>query len=250
MLLHTESWRQMGVFPTNILDDPDVSVGAKGLYILLYNCNSRIYSLQDLCDKFTTSSKDEVDQYYHELIDAGYITITTNQRTGEEKVTMSKTPHKKKELSEDQKEKVANVTDVVNEKPKNKYEILVAHIGRWELSTNVSNLLTVYFTKWLHKEGGFAEKDDLHTPRVNQLIGNLVAMHLDEDTMLEVIQQSIDRCWCTFVLPKNTTTRPKGVGTGFTSAEIQSASYTPEEIEAIKKKREQLRQNGIDEETY
>jgi len=244
MLVHTESWTKMGVFPTNILEDPSVSMGAKGLYFLIYQCNDKIYSLQDLCDKFTSTTKEDAEKYYYELVEAGYIETRVNKNTKEEKITLCRQAKPKKKMSDEEKDKVNAVTEVVNEKPKNKYEILMNHINRWELPENVKALLEVYFVRWLHKKEGFAFKPDLHTETVNRLIGNLVAMHLDEKSMLEVIQRSIDKCWCTFVEPKAPVEKPQGLGSGFSAENIQSASFTPEEMEYIRKKREEL---GVDD---
>ena len=69
MWIATETWQKMGTFPTSILEDPNVSVGAKGLYMLLYHANPKICGLADLSSNFTTTPKAELENLWQELID-------------------------------------------------------------------------------------------------------------------------------------------------------------------------------------
>ena len=66
-------------------------------------------------------------------------------------------------------------------------------IDEYKLGENVTQLLKVYFEKWLNKRGRFADADELHGYVVRAKIGELVSFHLSDDDMITCIQNSIDK---------------------------------------------------------
>lgn len=260
MWIKTESWQKMGTFPTSILEDPNVSVGAKGLYFLLYHANSKICALADLHGEWTTTSKEDLDKLYQELVDAGYVSVNRDKNGKITSVklvkTASKPTPKKEETKKKQEEELQAVTEQVNvvaeKKVENAYTKLSDRIEKWNLPQNVKNLLYNYFLMWLKKEGRFAEANTIRPSIVDHLIGELIAMHLDEDGMLYVIQQSIDRQWFKFVEPKGPIVKRTvgGKQAGFQADGIVSASYTSEEIAKIRQMQQELANNSTEGEAY
>lgn len=242
MWIATETWQKMGTFPTSILEDPNVSVGAKGLYMLLYHANPKICGLADLSSNFTTTPKAELENLWQELIDKGYVDVTKN-KNGEIKnvklVRVAKKSKTKVQTPEEQTAIQEQVNVVKEQKVENRYTRLVDRIEGWEIPKNVKTILITYFTAWLNGEGRFASADMLRPSTVDRLIGELVAMHLDKDSMIWVVQQSIDHCWFKFVAPTEPITK-RTIHQGFSATGIVSGTYTDAEKEEIRKKREEL----------
>ena len=60
--------------PSYIFGDERLSIGAKGLYVQMYLYNSCILSVEELLD-FTTTKKEDIDNYIHELLSFGYLSF-------------------------------------------------------------------------------------------------------------------------------------------------------------------------------
>ena len=234
MFLHTSGFRKIISLPSYILDDERLSIGAKGLFVQLFYSNDNICALNDLC-KLTTSTEDELKQYFNELAEAGYITITDKKCELKHKAVSER---KAKETS---KEAVEKYSETTQPKKKSAYEYIVDTVNSYDLPTNVKQLLITYFGNWLGRKGRFAEADPLHKNRVMQIIGEFVSYHLSEPDMITCVQQSIDRGWYKLVPPKDNTTTAVN---SFDKTQLTSGSYTKEDINAIKRKAEEMNKNG------
>ena len=159
MFLHTSKIRKMVVIPTDILNDPDVSIGAKGLYVQLYYSNDNICSLDELTT-YVNSSKEELTKYFEELTTAGYVVINDKKCELVQKAVSDK---KKTTVT-----KAIEYAETTQPKKLSIYEKMVNLINLYELPNNVKQLLIVYFEARLAKKGRFAEGSDLH--------GNVVMM--------------------------------------------------------------------------
>ena len=143
---------------------------------------------------------------------------------------------------------VAKKTDIVEieqyaettqPRKKSAYEYICDTVNSYELPTNIKNLLITYFSNWLCKKGRVAEADPLHKNRVMQIIGEFISYHLSEPDMIDCIQQSIDRGWYKLVPPKQANSFEQ-----FDKTTLTSGSYTQEDIDAIKKRAEELNKDG------
>lgn len=228
MWIDVQGYRNMQVFPIDILEDNNVSMSAKGFYLSLYYLTNskyanKICSLDDIA-AFTNNSKDDLVIYYNELIDKGYIKQTKN------KTTLLKKSNKK-ELTEEEKTQAQEMVNVEKPKPLNKYEKVTYIIdNEFELPLNVKAKLKEYYTAWLNGTGNFANQE-LHAYIVRSGIGSLVEMHLTEDEMIDSITHSLHTQSRYFYPPKKT----KGTNSVETTT-VVSNSYTPEELQQLKEK--------------
>ena len=225
MFVHTPTHRGFTTIPSTILDDDRVSIGAKGLYIQLYYSTKNITSLEDVANKLTISTKEELDTWFTELATIGYLVIKKDRCDLVIKPQGEKTVAKKID-----EESIKEFTDktVETEKPLNAYEKMIKLIESYKQSEVVTNMLITYFEKWINKRGRFSEADDLHGYVVRAKIGELISFHLSDEDMVSCIQQSIDKEWFKFVAPEK-----KEVKT-FDKSTITSGSYTAEDIQQIK----------------
>lgn len=240
--------RDFIVIPALIFEDERLSIGAKGLYTQLYYSSSSISSLEEIV-QVSTNSKEELDAYFDELINVGYIIVKKGQAEFVIKTQSEKTVAKKVD-----QESVEDFKNNVQEQPKtlNAYEKMIGLINSYKFSPNVTNLLIEYFEKWLNHKGRFAETDALHGYIVRNKINTLISFHMSEEDMITCIQNSIDREWFMFVdqrlgsQPK-VENKPK-VNTSsiasFDKSQLTSGSYTEDDIKAIKDKAAALDAEG------
>lgn len=237
MFLHTASLRGYTTIPSTILDDNRISIGAKGLYIQLFYSNKSISSLEDVT-KLTTSTKEELDNWFKELANVGYIIVKNNRCDLVAKTQGEKTVAKK--LDE---EAVEAYTETVTEKKPNAYEIMIKIINSYDLPNNVKQLLTTYFENWLNRKGRYVDADQLHGNKVRLLIGELISFHVSEKTMISIVQNSIDHEYFKFFVPEqptNTTTKVSQ----FDKSNITSGSFTQDDIKAIRERAAAMEADG------
>ncbi len=232
MFLKVQGIRKQLTIPTDILNDNRLSVGAKGLYVQLIYSNDSICSLEDLT-KLTTNSEDELKEYFKELTTIGYVEITNKQ---------AKLKHTAPKAVENVEEKVKEAEEYAEttQPPKlNVYDKIKLIIDSYDLSQNVKNILLVYFEARLNKKGRFAASDDLHANQVRAMIGELVSFHISDEDQITCIQNAIDKQWFKFVKPEPQASKPK-----FDKSNLQSGSYTLDDIAQIKKRAEALEASG------
>lgn len=239
MFLHTTKIRKIITLPTNYLDDPNLSLEAKGLYTQLYYSNDRITALKDLTD-IVNSSEEQLKKAFNELTEYGYVTIKNDRCDLQQKAVSAKSD---KKTSTEDAEKYAETTQP---KTLNKFEKLMKLIESYketnQFSEDVVALLKVYFEKWMNKRGRFVEADDLHGYIVRAKIGDLISFHASDDEMINIIQQSIDKEWFKFVKP-NSETATQGNVSAFDKTKLESGTYTQEEIDNILKRKQELESN-------
>lgn len=223
--------------PSIIFEDDRVSLGAKGLYVQLYNSNAEIKSLEDLTT-ITTSTKEEIDAWFLELNKIGYISINKDGSCSMNiKTQMEKTVARK--LDEEAVKEFSNKV-VEQPKPLNKFEKLMKMIESYKFDVKVENLLKEYFTNWMNRVGRYGEGDDLHGPVARANINTLVSFHMSDADMITCIQQSIDMQWRKFV-DHRLSKRPSKT---FDKTILTSGSYTEEEAKQIKEKARLLEAEG------
>lgn len=243
-------YRDFIVLPALIFDDERISIGAKGLYAQLYYSSSSISSLDELTG-ISTNSKDELDAYFDELINVGYIVIN---KKGEAEFVI-KTQSEKTVAKKLDQETVEEFKNSVQEQPKvlNAYEKMVGLINSYNFDSKVTNLLITYFENWMNKKGRFAEADPIHGYVVRNKINTLVSFHMSDEDMITCIQNSIDKEWFVFVdqrkgsQPKVEEAKPrvnKSSIASFDKSELTSGSYTEDDIQAIKARAEALDAEG------
>ena len=239
--------RDFMVLPALIFEDERLSIGAKGLYAQLYYSSSSISSLEELTE-VSTSTKEELDSFFDELIKIGYIVIN---KKGEAEFTI-KTQNEKTVAKKIDEAQVEEFKNTVQEQPKilNAYEKMLGLINSYNFNEKVTNLLIQYFETWMNKRGRFAEADSLHGYVVRAKINDLVSFKMSDEDMITCIQNSIDREWFKFV-DQRAGAQPKvepKVNTSshatFDKTMITSGSYTPNDIQKIKERAEELDKEG------
>ena len=241
-------YRDFMVLPALIFEDERLSIGAKGLYAQLYYSSSGISSLEELTS-VSTSSKEELDTLFDELVKIGYIVLN---KKGEAEFVI-KTQNEKtvaKKVDEAQLEEFKNT---VQEQPKvlNAYEKMVGLITSYKFNEKITNLLIQYFENWMNRRGRFADADQIHGYIVRAKINDLVSFKMSDDDMITCIQNSIDREWFKFVDQREGTqpkVAPKPTNTSshinFDKTTITSGSYTEDDIQKIKERAESLDAEG------
>lgn len=241
--------RDFMVLPALIFEDERLSIGAKGLYAQLYYSSSSISSLEELTE-VSTSTKEELDTFFDELIKIGYIVIN---KKGEAEFAI-KTQNEKTVAKKIDEAQVEEFKNTVQEQPKvlNAYEKMVGLITSYKFNEAITNLLIQYFEAWMNKRGRFADADPLHGYVVRAKINDLVSFKMSDDDMITCIQNSIDREWFKFV-DQRAGSQPKvepkqKVNTSshatFDKTMISSGSYTEEDIQKIKERAEALDAEG------
>lgn len=241
--------RDFMVLPALIFEDERLSIGAKGLYAQLYYSSSSISSLEELTE-VSTSTKEELDTFFDELIKIGYIVIN---KKGEAEFAI-KTQNEKTVAKKIDEAQVEEFKNTVQEQPKvlNAYEKMVGLINSYNFNEKITNLLIQYFETWMNRRGRFAEADALHGYVVRAKINDLVSFKMSDDDMITCIQNSIDREWFKFV-DQRAGSQPKvepkqRVNTSshatFDKTMISSGSYTEEDIQKIKERAEALDAEG------
>jgi DNA-binding transcriptional regulator YhcF (GntR family) len=236
MFLSVKKIRKMFTFPADIMNDPNVSIGAKGLYVQLQYSNDTICSLNELCT-FVNSTEEELKKYFNELTETGYITITDNKC---ELLTKPVTSRSSKKTDVEESAKYA---ETVQEKKKNAYEIMVDIVNEYELAQNVKNLLITFFDNWFRGKGRYAEASKLNRGRVRQIIGNLIGYHLTEEEQIECIKHSIDKQYYDLFDIRKSGKAKEPI---FDSKKLKSDTYSEDEMEDLMKRLAQ--RNGEDEE--
>lgn len=222
--------------PSIIFEDNRVSIGAKGLYAQLYYSNNQISSLDDLIN-VTSSTKEEIHDWFNELNNVGYLNIKDSVCTMVIKPQTEKTVAKKLD-----KEAVKTFIETNHEPEKtlNAYDKMVRLIKSFKFDPKVENLLITYFEKWLNRRGRFSEAETLHGYMVRAKINDLIAFKMCDEDMIKSIQQSIDKEWFKFVDPR--------IGNSsfiaFDKTTLTSGSYTEEDIKNIKERAELLNNTG------
>ena len=237
MFLNTPSIRSYLTLPAHIFSDERLSIGAKGLYAQLVYSTEKITCLEDLTS-LTSSTKEEIKTWWDELNSTGYIEVpksgTDKRGTLKDKPQSQKTIDKKLD-----QEAVNEYAEKTIEKSLNAYEKLMKLIDEYKLGENVTQLLKVYFEKWLNKRGRFADADELHGYVVRAKIGELVSFHLSDDDMITCIQNSIDKEWFKFVNPNSAQASSGPSFKQFDKAVLRSGSYTEDDIKEIKARAEE-----------
>lgn len=241
--------RDFIVIPALIFDDERLSIGAKGLYAQLYYSSSSILSLDELTD-VSTSTKEELDTFFDELIKIGYIVIN---KKGEAEFIIKTQGEKTvaKKIDEAQVEEFKNTVQK-QAKPLNAFEKLMHIIESYKFDPKVENLLKEYFTNWLNGVGRFGESDTPLPHIVRASINTLVSFQMSDDDMIECIKTSIDRQWRKFVdLRKGsqpTAASQRRINTSsiatFDKTQLSSGSYTEDDIKKIKEKAKALDAEG------
>ena len=134
------------------------------------------------------------------------------------------------------------MTEISTERKLSGYEKMIRIINSYELAPSVTNLLIVYFEKWLNRKGRYEDADQLHGNKVRQLIGELISFHLSEDDEITCIQNSIDHEYYKFFIPNNGTSlcNNPAVNTSkssfiqFDKNSVVSGSFTQDDINLIK----------------
>ena len=250
MFVDVQTVRDYTTIPSTIFSDERISLGAKGLYVQLIYSTKSITSLADLVSE-VNNSKEELDQYFNELCEFGYI-IFKNKRGGNNAAVIVNKPQKKETVEKKlDQEVVQNYTEkVIEQAPKlSKYELLVQVINSFGFDPKVTNLLIVYFEKWLNRRGRFSDADELHAKTVRAKIGELVSYHMSDEDMITCIQNSIDKEWFKFVDTRKGSQPDLSKGgrssfIQFDKDNITSGSYTQEDIERVKQRAAQLEAEG------
>ena len=215
---------------TDILEDDRLSIGAKGLYVQIVFCNNNLTSLNDITS-YTTSTKDEIDEWFKELVDNGYIDV------GKKETELLKKPKGAKAIAKSATPTaVATAMNAVTPQTPtaNKYDKMVALVNSYELSDNVKQALITYFEKWMSGKGRYANTE-IHATRVRSIITELISFHCTDEEMISIIQTSIDREWYKFFKPETKQTTP--TFNAFNKDTLVSGNYTQEEMEALKQRR-------------
>lgn len=243
MITQVQGVRKLFTMPTDILKDKRLSVGAKGLYAQIIFSNDDYSSVVDLTD-ITTNSSEELKSYWAELVKVGYVDKDNKLRH-----TAPKAQNENEEELEETIKKAEEFAETQQPRKLSIYEKIALVVDSYNLSQNVKNLLMVYFTKRLNKEGRFADAEDLHKAKVNAMVGELVSFNLNEDEALKCVQQSIDRQWFKFFKPRVDEAKPTNTNSGqakplFDKTQIISGTYTAQDVAEIKKQAEELNKNG------
>ena len=239
MIVSVQGIRKMMTIPTDFLNDARLSIGAKGLYAQILYSNDAYSSLTELV-AVTKNTEEELKQYFGELAAIGYLEVGKNTK-------LKHNAPKDVENVEEKVKEAEKYAETTQPKPLSIYEKIKLIIDGYELSTNVKELLLVYFTKRLNKEGRFAEAGDLHSNQVRAIIGEIVSFHISDEEQIDCVQQSIDREWFKFVKPtpktagSSSNTAPKA---SFDKINIKSGTYTQEDIDRIKERSAALEANG------
>ena len=242
MFLHTTKIRKSLTIQSNFLDDPNLSLAAKGLYVQLYYSNDRITALNGLLD-LVNSSEEDLKKAFDELADCGYIEISEKRC---DLLPKANTKASKKPTAEE----VTKYAESTQPKTLNKYEKLQKLIESYSangFSENLISVLKVYFENWMNKKGPFVESSDLHGNVVKARIGDLIGFHLSDDEMIDVVQTSNAKVWHVFVKPTTSTTNStedKKSVSNFDKSSLTSGDYTEEDMNNIKKLQEELKANG------
>lgn len=241
--------RDFMVLPALIFEDERLSVSAKGLYAQLYYSSSSISSLEELTE-VSTSTKEELDAFFDELVKIGYITIN---KKGEAEFAI-KTQNEKTVAKKIDEAQVEEFKNTVQEQPKvlNAYEKMIGLINSYNFNEKITNLLIQYFETWMNRRGRFAEADALHGYIVRAKINDLVSFKMSDDDMITCIQNSIDREWFKFV-DQRVSTQPnvgpkQKVNTSshanFDKTTITSGTFTEDDIQKLKEKAKALNAEG------
>ena len=128
--------RDFMVLPALIFEDERISIGAKGLYAQLYYSSSSISSLEELTE-VSTSTKEELDTFFDELVKIGYIVIN---KKGEAEFAI-KTQNEKTVAKKIDEDKVEEFKNTVQEQPKvlNAYEKMVGLINSYNFNEKITN---------------------------------------------------------------------------------------------------------------
>ena len=243
MFIKVQGFRKLITLPSDIFDDTRLSLGAKGLYVQLYYSNDNICALEDLT-KLTGNAKEELQEYFSELAKTGY--IETSDKGCK---LLAKAP--KATVTEETVQQAEKYAEEVQPKKENAYEQIKKYIyGREYFSPKVKDCLFTYFINRLNKQrdpnSRYYSSAKLNAQLIGQIVTELVSFHLDEDTTISVIQKSIDKEWNRFFMPTGSSTSQKT--TSWDKSDIVSGSYTPEDIERIKQRAQEMEENG--EEAY
>lgn len=240
--------RDFMVLPALIFEDERISIGAKGLYAQLYYSSSSISSLEEIV-QVSTNTKEELDDYFDELVNVGYIIVKKGQAEFAIRTQSEKTVAKKVD-----QESVDDFKNTVQEQPKvlNAYEKMIGLINTYKFDSKVTNLLISYFENWLNRKGRYADTDPLHGYTVRNRINTLVSFHMSDEDMITCIQNSIDKEWFVFVdhrlgaQPKITSNAKINTSSiaSFDKSQLTSGSYTEADIQAIKDKAQALDAEG------
>ena len=128
---------------------------------------------------------------------------------------------------------------------------MISLINSYNFDSKIENLLITYFENWMNKRGRFAEAEQLHGYVVRAKINELVSFHMSDDDMITCIQNSIDKEWFKFVDQRagnqskvSTEKINRSSSITFDRTLITSGSYTEDDIESIKRKAQQLDEEG------
>ena len=241
-------YRDFMVLPALIFEDERLSIGAKGLYAQLYYSSSGISSLEELTS-VSTSSKEELDTLFDELVKIGYIVLN---KKGEAEFVI-KTQNEKTVAKKVDEAHLEEFKNTAQEQPKvlNAYEKMVGLITSYKFNEKITNLLIQYFETWMNHRGRFAEADQIHGYTVRAKINDLVSFKMSDDDMITCIQNSIDKEWFKFVDQREGTqpkVAPKHTNTSshinFDKTTITSGSYTEDDVQKIKERAESLDADG------
>lgn len=228
------------------LEDADLSLGAKGLYALLYLKGSSIEKLDDLMD-YMREENDTFKEYYKELVDNGYIVI--KGKGSDLKIELKREVVKKPKDVEKATQQLEESKALIEESQekvvvkKSKYDEIKEWVYAYtELSDIVKATLMAYFQKWLNSEGRFNAIYLTHS-RVDEVIGTLIGMELDDEKMIATIRQSIEKEWANVYAIKGYTKANAGISQ-FDKTTLESGSWSFEEREQIRARAEQLEKEG------
>ncbi|MEE3344733.1 MAG: hypothetical protein VZS44_11605 [Bacilli bacterium] len=239
MFVNIEKVKKQLTMPSYIFDDPEVSIGAKGLYAQLLYSNSTISSLSELTI-LVNSPIEELTKYFEELTECGYL---VSDKNGKFKLLQQRVAEKKRTKVEE----ATNYAETTQEKPKNAYDIMVDIVNEknYDIPTNVRSLLITYFDNWFRKVGRFADADKLNRNKVRTIISHLIAFHLPEEEQLACVQQSIDKQYYDLYEPRKNSSPSSNTTSknNFTMEGVESNTYTKEDIEKLKERMEQRKKD-------
>lgn len=200
--------------PASIFMDNAVSLGAKGLYAQLYRITKDIKSLEEVVD-YTNNTKEEIDNYFDELIDTGYITIDKkgNAKFEEKPALRVSTIKRHNEDSKEAIEKFKSETKTTEEPLRIRIINMINDCG---LDGRINNLLIEYFDNWLFRRGRYGDTRKLTETEARNILNTLNSYQLSTEECIDCIKLSISKEYFQFIDPRK-------------PAETQVKEVSPEE---------------------
>lgn len=190
--------------PANIFEDDRLSIGAKGLYTQLYYSNERICTFEDLLE-VTTSTKEDIQNWYNELIEIGYLVVEKDKKTEKTSCTLVMIPKGEKTVAKKLDKKSSDdffETTTEEVKTDSLHTRIVKLIESYSLDSRINNLLIEFFDHWIFREGRYSETGNITETRARELINDLISFELTVEESISCIKYSISKEYYNFFNPK------------------------------------------------